>query len=58
MDPTTKLVSNVVACVPYIQDVRDLLELIIALCRMQACYINTTHPDFLNGHKVCYSPNS
>ena len=20
--------------------------------RMQACYVNTTHPDFLNGHKV------
>ena len=19
---------------------------------MQACYVNTTHPDFLNGHKV------
>ncbi|KAF9513312.1 hypothetical protein BS47DRAFT_1296472 [Hydnum rufescens UP504] len=32
MEPTTKLVSNLVA--------------------MQACYINTTHPDFLNGHKA------
>ncbi|KAF8341623.1 Dynamin central region-domain-containing protein [Cantharellus anzutake] len=32
MDPTTKLVSNLVS--------------------MQACYINTTHPDFLNGHKA------
>jgi hypothetical protein len=21
---------------------------------MQACYVNTTHPDFLNGHKVSY----
>jgi hypothetical protein len=20
--------------------------------RMQACYVNTTHPDFINGHKV------
>ena len=20
--------------------------------RMQACYVNTTHPDFLNGHRV------
>jgi len=20
--------------------------------RMQACYVNTTHPDFLNGHKA------
>lgn len=20
---------------------------------MQACYVNTTHPDFLSGHKVC-----
>lgn len=22
---------------------------------MEACYINTGHPDFLNGHKVCIS---
>jgi len=21
---------------------------------MQACYVNTTHPDFLSGHKVCF----
>jgi hypothetical protein len=22
------------------------------LCSMQACYVNTTHPDFINGHKA------
>lgn len=22
--------------------------------RMQACYVNATHPDFLGGHKVRY----
>lgn len=31
----------------------------LLLCRMQACYVNTTHPDFLSGHKVgLFLPNS
>ena len=24
----------------------------VCVSRMQACYVNTTHPDFLNGHKA------
>lgn len=51
MEPTTKLVSNMVACVPYLSFV-SLRIMLMTACRMQACYINTTHPDFLNGHKV------
>jgi hypothetical protein len=29
-----------------------LFVLIQKLGRMQACFVNTSHPDFLNGHKV------
>ena len=32
---------------------RESLVLVInPAFRMQACYVNTTHPDFLNGHKA------
>jgi vacuolar protein sorting-associated protein 1 len=27
-------------------------KLVSDMVAMQACYVNTTHPDFLNGHKV------
>ncbi|KAH8995828.1 Dynamin central region-domain-containing protein [Lactarius hatsudake] len=27
-------------------------KLVIDMVAMQACYVNTTHPDFLNGHKA------
>ena len=27
-------------------------KLVTDMVAMQACYINTTHPDFLNGHKA------
>jgi replication fork clamp-binding protein CrfC len=29
-------------------------KLVSDMVSMQACYVNTTHPDFLNGHKVCH----
>ena len=29
-------------------------KLVSDMVAMQACYVNTTHPDFLNGHKVRY----
>ena len=28
-------------------------KLVTDMVAMQACYVNTTHPDFLNGHRVC-----
>ena len=30
-------------------------KLVSDMVAMQACYVNTTHPDFLNGHKVRYT---
>lgn len=27
-------------------------KLVSDMVAMQACYVNTTHPDFLNGHRV------
>ncbi|KAH9037580.1 Dynamin central region-domain-containing protein [Lactarius hengduanensis] len=30
----------------------EFLQLVIDMVAMQACYVNTTHPDFLNGHKA------
>jgi vacuolar protein sorting-associated protein 1 len=27
-------------------------KLVTDMVSMQACYVNTTHPDFLNGHKA------
>jgi hypothetical protein len=35
-----------------IHTIGDVLNPTDPLRRMQACYINTTHPDFINGHKV------
>lgn len=49
MTPTTKLVSDLVACVATKSRVYCCLT---RLYSMQATYVNTTHPDFLNGHKV------
>jgi hypothetical protein len=31
-------------------------KLVSDMVAMQACYVNTTHPDFLNGHKVRLFP--
>ncbi|KAH9010798.1 Dynamin central region-domain-containing protein [Lactarius pseudohatsudake] len=31
-------------------------KLVIDMVAMQACYVNTTHPDFLNGHKAMALP--
>jgi len=28
------------------------LKLVVDMVAMQACYVNTTHPDFINGHKA------
>src|SRR5436305_1014867 len=33
-------------------------KLVKDLVAMEACYINTGHPDFLNGHRVGYSYSS
>jgi vacuolar protein sorting-associated protein 1 len=30
-------------------------KLVADMVAMQACYVNTTHPDFLNGHKVRFT---
>jgi hypothetical protein len=32
-------------------------KLVSDMVAMQACYVNTTHPDFLNGHKVRLLPS-
>ena len=54
MTPTLKLVIDMVACVHSI----SLLSRSLAYLHcppppsMQACYVNTTHPDFINGHKA------
>lgn len=53
MNPTTKLVTDMVAYVTIYYLISDLRETYYwFIDRMQACYVNTTHPDFLNGHKV------
>lgn len=44
MQPTNKLVTDLVSCVT---ERRSLM-----LLRMEACYINTGHPDFISGHKA------
>ena len=49
MNPTTKLVTDMVSYV-HLLIIYDLSNL--CYNSMQACYINTTHPDFLNGHKA------
>ncbi|KAJ7491231.1 P-loop containing nucleoside triphosphate hydrolase protein [Mycena latifolia] len=50
MAPTIKLVSDMVACV-FAFVVFRVLSLTVP-DRMQACYVNTTHPDFISGHKA------
>lgn len=51
MTPTMKLVSDMVAYVPTLStSVKNFVLKIVA--SMQACYVNTTHPDFIGGHKV------
>ncbi|EMD34409.1 hypothetical protein CERSUDRAFT_117286 [Gelatoporia subvermispora B] len=49
MGPTTKLVTDMVACV---WRSGLLLYNIENPSRMQACYVNTTNPDFLGGHRA------
>ena len=50
MNPTNKLVSDLVAYVFLLtMQARSFLTMV---SRMQACYVNTTHPDFISGHKV------
>lgn len=52
MTPTTKLVTDLVAYVGLYNT--DMLKLMsVTLFSMQACYVNTTHPDFISGHKAC-----
>ncbi|PVG02820.1 putative ember of the dynamin family of GTPase [Serendipita vermifera] len=34
------------------QAMTPTLKLVTDMVAMQACYVNTTHPDFLNGHKA------
>jgi hypothetical protein len=50
MTPTTKLVTDMVSCVPHLPQA----PLKLNFNSMQACYVNTTHPDFIGGQKVCF----
>ena len=53
MTPTLKLVIDMVACVHSISFIPFISILtLLPLPSMQACYVNTTHPDFINGHKA------
>lgn len=49
MQPTNKLVTDLVLCVLFLRfaALRDRRAR-----RMEACYINTGHPDFISGHKA------
>ena len=52
MTPTLKLVIDMVACVQSISFIPFTRNTHIPPPSMQACYVNTTHPDFINGHKA------
>jgi len=50
-------VTDLVAYVTNDASAHIFLLIFAMFFSMQACYVNTTHPDFISGHKVCCTHN-